>query len=90
MAVGRPRAFGDRKYRMDGRPASEYSNFEINLRPVPKPNAVDIKQLAKTYKKVMQDPKVAELNAMNQRYTLASGFVAFVFVLVIIYWSSLA
>lgn len=77
--------FGDRKYKMDGRPHSEYTDFAINLKPVPRENTKDIREIAKTYKAIMQDPEVLAMQQQGQRYNFVCA-VCVVFVFGLFIW----
>jgi hypothetical protein len=67
--------FGDRKFAMDGRPLSDFADFEINLKPVPRQNAKDIRAIAKVYKKVMADPEVQAMADQERKSNFCMALV---------------
>jgi hypothetical protein len=79
--------FGDRKVAMDGRPISDYSDFEINMKPVPKRNADDIRYIAKMYTKIMEDPSVKALRDKEQANNMYVAVGLFIALLAAIYFS---
>lgn len=78
--------FGDRRYAMDGRPLSDFADFEINLKPVPKRNADDIRHIAKVYKKVMADPQVLAMQQEERKSNVYMAVVCLVLLTAAVYF----
>lgn len=78
--------FGDRKFAMDGRPVSEFTDFEINLKPVPPRNAKDIRHIAKVYKRLMEDPEIAAMKQAESKSNMTSAVVCLLLILAVVYF----
>lgn len=78
--------FGERKIAMDGRPLSDFSDFEINMKPVPKANADDIRYIARMYRKLMMDPEVKAMQDKEKAMNFATAMIMFAVVLAAIFY----
>jgi hypothetical protein len=78
--------FGDRKFAMDGRPLSDFADFEINLKPVPKRNAEDIRHIAKVYKKLMADPEVVAMQEKEKKSNVYMAVLCLILLTAAVYF----